>query len=108
MKKAIVFLNRNMTRNLFCQCESYQKHECAVCESAEVAHLWKKDASNNIRIFWEYVEDEWLIVPSNTQFVECWMKNTNECTFTNKDKHLPSLMAIYQLDTLLGYFFDET
>ena len=79
---------------MFCQRDFYQKHECAICEMAEGARLWNKDASDNIRKFREYVEEEWLIVPSNTQLVERWVKDSNECTFTNKDKHLASLMAI--------------
>ena len=97
-----------MTSNLFRQREFYQKHECTIREMAEGARLWDEDASDNIRKFREYVEEEWLIVSSNNQLVECWAKDTNECTFTNKGEHLASLMAICRSDTLFGYLFDET
>ena len=83
-----------MTPNFFCQREFYQKHECTIREMAEDARLWNEDASDNIRKFCEYVEEEWLISPSNTQLVERWVKEHNECTFTNKGKNLASIMDI--------------
>ena len=93
---------------MFRQREFYKKHECAIREMAQGTHLWSTNASDNINKFRKYVEEEWLIIPSNTQLIERWVKDSNECTFTNKEEHLASLMAICRSDTLFGYLFDET
>ena len=41
-----------------------------------------------------FVKQEWFIVPINTQLVETWVKNANECTATGKDQHFSSLLAL--------------
>ena len=42
----------------------------------------------------QYIEDEWLITPTNTQLVERWVKDSNKCTYSNKDPYFSSLVAV--------------
>ena len=69
-------------------------HEPAIIEIAEGNGLWSDEVSDAMEKLQTYVKKEWLIVPSNTQLVETWVKNANECTQTGKDQHFSSMLAL--------------
>ena len=46
-----------------------------------------------IRQFKRYVQENWLTIPTNTQLVERWVKDSNECTFNTKDENLADAVA---------------
>ena len=51
----------------------------------------------------KYVESNWFIVVTNSQLVERWVNDSNQCTHTDKDDHIASLIAIYRSATFLDY-----
>ena len=63
-------------------------HEPAIIEIVKSNGLWSDEVSEAMTKLQAYMKKEWLIVPSNTQRVETWVKNTNECTETGKDQYI--------------------
>ena len=53
--------------------------------------------------FRTYVEDNWLIIPTNTQLVERWVKDANECTFNIKDESLADAITILRSTTIFRF-----
>ena len=51
----------------------------------------------------QYVKHSWLIASTNTQLVERWVKDSNECTLSEKDKHFLSLITTCQSTTTFDY-----
>ena len=61
--------------------------------------------------FREYVKYKWFIVSSNMQLVERWVKDSNECTLSGKDKNFSNIITICRSSTVFEYKFeakDET
>ena len=71
-------------------------HEPIIIEIAEGNGLWSDKVSEAMKKLQAYVKKEWLILPSNTQLVETWVKNANECTETGEDQHFLSMLALCQ------------
>ena len=53
--------------------------------------------------FRKYAEDNWLTIPKNTQLVERWVKDANECTFNIKDESLADAIAILRSTTIFRF-----
>ena len=65
--------------------------------------MWENGSSEAVLKFRKYVESNCFIVVTNTQLVERWVKDSNDCTHTGKDDHIASLIAIYRSATFLDY-----
>ena len=81
----------------------YRNHIVAVKEVSEGKMLWASDMSQAMINFNEYVESNWLPIVTNTQLVERWVKDSNECTYTGKDDHFASMVAICRSSTVFDY-----
>ena len=64
--------------------------------------MWD-NVSNDMGQFIEYVEDNWLTIPTNTQLVERWVKDANECTFNTKEEGLADAVALLRSVTIFRY-----
>ena len=53
--------------------------------------------------FRKYVKENWLTIPTNTQLVERWVKDSNECTFNTKDEGLVDAVAILRSTTIFRF-----
>ena len=82
--------------------EFYSLHKAAIIEIADGASLWESD-SENLKSFREYVKEKWLVVCTNTQLVERWVKDANECTYSGKDEYFSSLIGICRAGTVFQY-----
>ena len=60
----------------------------ALNEIANGNELWVSDCSENMTKFKNYIKNAWLIVPSNTQLCERWVKDSNECVVTGRSERL--------------------
>ena len=54
----------------------------------------REQQSDNMRKFFTYCKNNFFIVVSNTQLVERWVKDSNECTLSGKDEHFSSLIGM--------------
>ena len=57
--------------------------------------------------FFSYVKDTFFTVSTNTQLVECWVKDANECYATGKYEHIVSLIGICCSATVFEYKHDS-
>ena len=53
--------------------------------------------------FQKYVKSNWLPIVTNTQLVERWVKDSNECTSTGKDDHFASMIGVCRSSTVFDY-----
>ena len=72
----------------------FNLHRITIKELAEGNILWGENISENMQKNQGFVKREWLIVVSNTQLVERWVKDSNKCTASGKDKIFSSIIAI--------------
>ena len=72
-------------------------------EIAEGACLWEGEGSEAMLKFRGYIKDNWFIVVTNTQLVERWVKDSNECTHSGKDDIFSSMIAICRSTTVFDY-----
>ena len=87
--------------------EFYIKNSDAVLEIANGALLWDNDnISEKMTVFKKYVKQNWLVVCTNTQLVERWVNDANECTYIAKNELVSSLVAIYRSATVFEYMED--
>ena len=71
------------------------------------ARLWDDGGSEAMQKFGVYIKQNWLIVVTNTQLVERWVKDSNECTHSVKDDHIASLIAICRSTTVFEYKYES-
>ena len=83
--------------------EFYTLHRDAIQEIAEGNKMWGEIASEKMIHFRQYVTEKWFIVSSNTQLVERWVKDSNECTISGKDECFSSIIAICRSSTVFEY-----
>lgn len=57
-------------------------------------NLWEEEGNEEMREFCKYIEDNWLIVPTNNQLTERWVKDSNACTHNNQCERFLSLVAM--------------
>ena len=62
--------------------------------------LWENE-NDEMEIFRTYIRKKWLIVPSNSQLAERWVKDSNECTYTNKNESLANMYALVRSTTVM-------
>ena len=53
--------------------------------------------------FQNYIKRNWLPIVTNTQLVERWVKDSNECTYTGKDDHFASMIGLCRSSTVFDY-----
>ena len=73
--------------------------DAIVCLSKGVK-LWEGEGSEAMQKFRKYVKANWYIVVTNTQLVERWVKDSNECTHSGKDDHTASLIDMCRSATV--------
>ena len=71
-----------------------------------IGRLYDKNCEE-MRSFQKYVEDNWLKIATNSQLVEQWVKDSNECTVTGKDEKVSNIYAIIRPRTVMT-FSDDT
>ena len=49
-------------------------------------------------------KNSWLIIPSNTQLCERWVKDANECIVTGRSERLTQQVAICRSLTVMEYY----
>lgn len=96
------FLTSNIDPQKVRQKEFYVCHQEAVKRIHEGESLWESE-SNQMKEFRTYVEHNWLIIPSNTQLVERWVKDANECCFNTKDENLADAIAILRSTSIFRF-----
>ena len=101
-KDLMSFLTSDINASDFRQKLSFQKHVRAIRSISEGENLWD-NVSNDMGQFIEYVEDNWLTIPTNTQLVERWVKDANECTFNTKEEGLANAVALLRSVTIFRY-----
>ena len=65
--------------------------------------LHDRNTSDCVSFFFEYVKQSFFTICTNTQLVERWVKDANECFVTRKDNHFASLVGICHSATLFEY-----
>ena len=53
--------------------------------------------------FRKYIKSNWLPIVTNTQLVERWVKDSNECTYTGKDGHFASMIGVCRSSIVFAY-----
>ena len=53
--------------------------------------------------FQNYIKRNWLPIVTNTQLVERWVEDSNECTYTGKDDHVASMIGLCRSSTVFDY-----
>ena len=102
---AFAFLKVNNTPESQRSHQYFVDHRDAIIEMAEGKDLWSEE-SDCMRKFRQYVKNNWLTVSTNTQLVERWVKDSNECTLSGKDEHFSSLIATCRSATIFDYKMD--
>ena len=67
--------------------------------------LWDDDCVQMLPLR-KYVQEKWLKIATNSQLVERWVKDSNECTATSKDEKMANIYAIIRSCTVM-YFNDD-
>ena len=69
------------------------------------ATLWdtQSEEMENMR---KFVQNSWLKIATNSQLAERWVKDSNECTFTNKHEKMSNIYAIIRSRTVM--YFNES
>ena len=96
------FLTSDVIPQNFRQKQFYQRHQEALKQIHNGENLWKSE-SDQIKGFRTYVQENWLPIPTNTQLVERWVKDSNECTFTSKDENFADAVAILRSTTVFRF-----
>ena len=84
----------------------FKLHRNAIHEISEGVKLWEGEGSESVQRFRKYIKANWYIVPTNTQLVERWVKDSNECTHSGKEDHVASLIAVYRSVTVFEYKYE--
>ena len=105
VEAALSFLKLNNTPESQRSKQYFINHRDAIIEIAEGKELWSED-SDCMRKFRQYVKNNWLIVSTNTQLVERWVNDSNECTLSGKDEHFSSIIATCRSATIFDYKVD--
>ena len=63
----------------------------------------REQQSDNMRKFFTYCKNNFFVVVSNTQLVEIWVKDSNECTLSGIDEHFSLLIGLCWLTTVFEY-----
>ena len=101
------FLTANTTPQEQREKEFYINHSDAILDIANGVLLWDNDnISEKMNDFKHYVKQNWLVVCTNTQLVERWVKDANECTYIAKNEFFSSLVAICRSATVFQYIED--
>ena len=98
-----VFLTSGVTRASLKEKAFFNSHVDAISSLLNGARLWDDGGSEVMQKFGIYIKQNWLIVVTNTQLVERWVKDSNECTHSGKDGHIVSLIAVYRSATVFEY-----
>ena len=80
----------------------FRKFRDEVEEILQGEHIWE-EKSDGMKKFLIYAKEHWLTIPSNTQLVERWVKDANECTFNTKDEALSNALAILHSTTIFRF-----
>ena len=67
------------------------------------ATLWDTQSEEMER---QFVQNSWLRIATNSQLAERWVKDSNECTFTNKHEKMSNIYAIIRSRTVM--YFNES
>ena len=71
----------------------FQLHCDAINQISEGVKSWDGEGSESVQTFRIYINAYWHIIPTNTQLVEQWVKDSNECTHSGKEDYVASLIA---------------
>ena len=97
------FLTHNLDRATLLTKEFFRTHRDAIVSLSEGVKLWEGEGSEALKTFRNYVKSNWFIVVTNTQLVERWVKDSNECTHSGKEEHIASLIAMCRSATVFEY-----
>ena len=89
-----------MDASTFRSKEFFSKFQEAIDEISRGGNVWENNNSHGMLEFRRYAKHNWLTIPSNTQLVERWVKDANECTFNSKDETLSNAIAILRSTTI--------
>ena len=81
----------------------YSVHIDAIKEIADGFNLRAEKQSECLMKFKCLVQLNWLIIPTNAQLVERWVKDSNECAYTEKDEHFASMVSLCHSSTVFPY-----
>ena len=100
------FLVQGQSAETHTQKEFYQLHREALVRIAdEDEKLWKDDTNKSVSVakFEEYIEDNWFKIAANSQLAKQWVKDSNECTYTNKDEKMSNIFALLCSHTVFQF-----
>ena len=107
VKNIISFLTYGKHREEYNQLPWFLEHLSAIRTIAHGNTLWNENKGVGTSVcmqnFRTYVKNKWFIMPSNTQLVERYVKDANECTVTTKDPHFASLLAFLRSSTVFQF-----
>ena len=98
-----IFLTSGVTPASLKEKAFFKSHEDAIASLLNGTRLWDDGGSEAMQKFGIYIKQNWLIVVTNTQLVERWVKDSNECTHSGKDDHIASLIAVCRSATVFKY-----
>jgi len=81
----------------------FELHHDALFIISEGVILWENVGSEAVLKFRKYVESKFVIVVTDTQLVNRWVKDSHRCTHIGKDDHITSMIAICRSATVLDY-----
>ena len=58
--------------------------------------------------FQKFVEDNWIKIATNSQLAERWVKDSNKCTATSKDKKMANIYTIIRSRTEMSFNDDSS
>ena len=99
----ITFLTKNKQPDEVRSKEFFLHHKPAIEELASGEKIRDENASECMKLFFKYVKENFFTVATNTQLVERWVKDSNECFSSGKDKHFASLVGICRSSTVFDY-----
>ena len=75
--------------------------------AAGTGRLW---ASSCVSMFpfQKFVEDNWIKIATNSRLAQHWVKDSNECTATSKDKKMANIYAIIRSRTIMSFNDDSS
>ena len=106
LTQMISFLTQDLDPSSFKRKQFMRHHHVAIKEIAKGQQIRDVSASNAMKIFFEYIKNNFFIVVTNTQLVERWVKDSNECTYSGKDEHFASMIAICRSFSVFDYKFE--
>ena len=99
----VAFLTNSITPIDYHTYDFFLNHVAAIKELAEGKQIWVNGMSESMIRFQEYIELHWLPIVTNTQLVERWVKDSNECPYTGKDDHFASMVGVCHSSTVFEY-----